>query len=201
MMNDFPGGEKIRALLRESIAVKSALLNDEAALADILSVVRVCDSALAAGNKLLFAGNGGSASDAQHIAAELVGRYEQERPGIAALALTTNLSQLTAIANDYGYGTVFNRQLSAYAVSGDVFFALSTSGNSPNMVNAVKVCSKLGVTSVALTGQEGGELAKCSDYCIFVPSRNAERIQEAHITINHILCALLEDFLVSRAGR
>lgn len=190
--------ELIKKLLQESCAIKQKVLQDERLLAEIRQVMDVSINALRSGNKLLLAGNGGSASDAQHIAAELVGRYEHERPGLPALALTTNSSQITAIANDYGYDQLFARQVQALAKEGDIFFGLSTSGNSQNVVNAIEQCKQLKVTTVGMTGQSGGKMASLCDYCIKVPADNTARIQEVHITIGHILCAAIETALVDQ---
>jgi len=187
----------IAKLLRDSIAVKQQLLADEATLALIADVAQRCIDALRRGNKILLAGNGGSASDAQHIAAELVGRFEKDRPGLPAMALTTNASQLTALSNDYGYEAVFSRQLQALGKEGDVFFALSTSGNSANVVNAAEVAKAQGLVTVGMTGESGGKLESLCDVCIKVPSSNTARIQEAHITIGHIVCAHIEQVLFS----
>lgn len=185
----------IKSILQESSDVKQKVINDEHLVKMIDEVISVCTDALKKGNKLLLAGNGGSASDAQHIAAELVGRYEKDRQGLPAIALTTNTSELTAISNDYGYENVFRRQVQALANSGDVFFGLSTSGNSPNVVNAIEQCKSLGVVTVAMTGESGGKMQSVSDYCINVPSSNTARIQEAHITIGHIICQVIETSL------
>ena len=187
----------IKDLLGESIAVKTQILENENILKIIQDVMDVSIAALQNSRKLLLAGNGGSASDSQHIAAELVGRYERDRDGLPAIALTTNTSQLTAISNDYGYDALFQRQVQALAQEGDVFFGLSTSGNSVNIVNAVKQCKQQNVATVGMTGQSGGELAALCDFCIQVPSSNTARIQEAHITIGHILCSGIELALFS----
>jgi len=187
----------IRVLLQDSIDTKQRLLADQAMLARIADVAQRCVDALRGGHKLLLAGNGGSASDAQHIAAELVGRFELERDGLPALALTTNASQLTALSNDYGYDAVFSRQLQAFAKQGDVFFALSTSGNSANVVAAAEVAKARGMIVVGMTGQSGGRLEALCDVCLNVPADNTARIQEAHITIGHILCALIEGELAA----
>jgi D-sedoheptulose 7-phosphate isomerase len=184
--------ELIKKVLRESCDIKLKVMDDERLLKVIQDVMEVCIDALKNGNKLLLAGNGGSASDAQHIAAELVGRYERDRKGLPALALTTNSSQLTAIANDYGYDDLFQRQVQALSNKGDVFFGLSTSGNSKNVVNAIKECKQQGVISVGMTGQSGGQMASLCDYCINVPADNTARIQEVHITIGHIVCSGIE---------
>ena len=184
--------DTIEQLLSESIAVKTRLLQDRKTLAELEQVAQLCLEALKRGNKILFAGNGGSASDAQHIAAELVGRFELDRAALPAIALTTNTSQLTAIANDYGYESLFSRQVQGMANKGDVFFGLSTSGNSANVVAAVKQCRQQGVSTVAMTGAGGGQMADLCDFSLRMPSDNTARIQEAHITVGHILCALIE---------
>jgi len=187
----------IKTLLQDSIDVKQRLVADADMLVSIADVAQYCVDALRGDNKLLLAGNGGSASDAQHIAAELVGRFELERDGMPAMALTTNASQLTALSNDYGYEAVFSRQLQAFAKKGDVFFGLSTSGNSANVVAAAEVAKARGVFVVGMTGQSGGKLEVLCDICLKVPSDNTARIQEAHITIGHIVCALIERALVA----
>jgi D-sedoheptulose 7-phosphate isomerase len=189
------GTEHITRLLGESIAVKQAILQDEALLQTVVAVGERCIEVLRAGHKLLLAGNGGSASDAQHIAAELVGRFEQDRPGLPALALTTNASQLTALSNDYGYDAVFSRQLQALGNPQDLFIGLSTSGNSPNVVAAAEAARDKGMVTVGMTGQSGGKLEALCDYCIKVPASNTARIQESHITLGHILCAQIEQAL------
>lgn len=182
----------IKTLLQDSIDTKQRLLADESMLASIADVAQRCVDAFRGDRKLLLAGNGGSASDAQHIAAELVGRFELERDGLPAMALTTNASQLTALSNDYGYDAVFSRQLQAFAKRGDVFIGLSTSGNSANVVAAAEVAKASGLIVIGMTGQSGGKLEALCDVCLKVPSDNTARIQESHITIGHILCALIE---------
>lgn len=185
----------IASLLQDSINVKQQLLADENTLKQIADVTQRCIDALRSGNKIIFAGNGGSASDAQHIAAELVGRFEKDRPGLPAMSLTTNASQLTALSNDYGYDAVFSRQLQALGKEGDVFFGLSTSGSSANIIAAVEVAKAQGLTVVGMTGNSGGQLETLCDVCLKVPSSNTARIQETHITIGHILCAQIEQVL------
>jgi len=184
--------DSIKTLLQESIDTKQRLLADTEMLARIADVARRCVDALRGDRKLLLAGNGGSASDAQHIAAELVGRFELERDGLPAMALTTNASQLTALSNDYGYDAVFSRQLQAFAKKGDVFIGLSTSGNSANVIAAAEVANARGLVVIGMTGQSGGKLEALCDVCLKVPSDNTARVQEAHITIGHILCGLIE---------
>jgi D-sedoheptulose 7-phosphate isomerase len=149
-------------------------------------------NAYRAGGKVLLIGNGGSAADAQHIAGELIGRYRAERAALPAIALTTNTSVLTALANDYNYDTVFTRQLEALADAQDVLIALTTSGTSPNILKAGATPRSKGVFVIGLTGENGGKLKAAADLTIMVPSGNTQRIQEAHITIGHIICSLLE---------
>lgn len=181
--------------LHESAAVKIKIAEE---LSDkIVEAAGVILSAFRNGKKVLLAGNGGSAADAQHIAAEFVGRFKAERKALPALALTTNTSILTAIGNDYHYDHIFERQVQAFAASGDVFIAISTSGESPNIVRAAEYARKTGVTVVGLTGKGGGVLARISDIALVVPSQDTQRIQEAHITIGHIICGLVEQRLFS----
>ena len=157
-------------------------------------------AALRAGRKVLLCGNGGSAADAQHIAAELVGRYVRERRGLPAVALTTDTSALTAIGNDYGFDRIFARQVEALAQAGDVLIAISTSGNSPNVLQAVETARQLGVGTIGLAGRGGGALRALADLCLVAPHEETARIQELHITIGHILCDLVEAALVSEEG-
>lgn len=177
--------------IQQSIETKQAMLNSAECLKSIETVAELCKQKLAQGGKILLAGNGGSAADAQHIAAELVGRFEKERPGLAAIALTTDTSALTAIANDYGYNYVFSRQVEGLANSNDVFIGISTSGNSANIIEAVNKAKEKQITTVCLTGQ-GGQLPELCDYALQVPCKRTATIQEAHIMIGHILCALIE---------
>lgn len=149
-------------------------------------------AALQAGNRVMFCGNGGSAADAQHLAAELVGRYLRDRRPLPALALTVDTSALTAIANDYGYEEVFARQLAGLGRAGDVLVALTTSGNSPNVLRAAAVARTMGIVVIGMTGAGGGALAQACDLCIRVPADRADRVQELHIAIGHILCGLIE---------
>lgn len=160
---------------------------------DIEDVAQVLVSTLKNGNKILICGNGGSAADAQHISAELTGRYKTERLALPAIALTTDTSALTAIGNDYGYDRVFDRQTEALANSGDVLIGISTSGNSQNIINAFKVAKAKGCTCIALSGRNGGMMRECADYNIIIPSDNTPRIQEMHILIGHTLCQIIDD--------
>ncbi|MBI3418609.1 MAG: D-sedoheptulose 7-phosphate isomerase [Proteobacteria bacterium] len=148
---------------------------------------------LKAGGHLFFCGNGGSASDAQHIAAELVGRFMKERRALAATALHANTSTLTAVANDYSYDVIFSRQLEGLAKKGDVLFALSTSGNSKNVLKAAETAKAMGLKVIGLTGSKGGKLAELCDLCLKVPSDHTPRIQEMHIAVGHVICAIIDD--------
>ena len=149
------------------------------------------------GHKVLFVGNGGSAADAQHLAAEIVGRFEKERRGLPAIALTTDSSTLTSIANDYGFESIFSRQVEALGQQGDGLVAISTSGNSPNIAQAVEAAKAKGLITIGLLGKTGGKLRELVDHALVIPSDNTARIQEAHILIGHILCQLIEESLFS----
>ncbi len=177
-----------------SIAVKQAILNDAHLVAAIGRVAEIVTSALRAGNRIIFAGNGGSAADAQHLAAEFVSRFEFDRPGLPALSLATDTSMLTAIGNDYGYENLFKRQLQAQARRGDVFVGITTSGKSKNILAAFSACKELGTTAIALCGL-GGSLDGLVDMCIRVPSTHTPRIQESHILIGHLICEFAEQQL------
>tara|TARA_R100001132_G_C3253151_1_gene79625 strand:+ start:438 stop:1046 length:609 start_codon:yes stop_codon:yes gene_type:complete len=184
--------DRVSGMIRDSIAVKEQLLADTALHDTILVVTRVCIEALKRGNKIILAGNGGSAADSQHIAAEFVSRFEFDRPGLPSISLTTDTSMLTAIGNDYGYEYVFARQLEANGREGDVFIGISTSGNSKNVIAAVEAAHKRGISTVALCGA-AGRLKDLCRYALCAPSTHTPRIQESHILIGHILCALCEE--------
>ncbi|MGB5299555.1 MAG: D-sedoheptulose 7-phosphate isomerase [Thiogranum sp.] len=189
------------AILREiseSISVKQKIREDEALVNSIRQVADECISAYRRGNRVLLAGNGGSAADAQHIAAELVSRYAFDRPGLASIAFTTDTSMLTAIGNDYGYDQIFRRQLEANGRQRDVFIGISTSGNSSNVLTALQCAQELGIVAVGLTGQGGVKMRAFCDYCIEVPSMSTPRIQESHIMLGHIICGLVEGALFDR---
>jgi len=178
--------------IADSAATKHAILENEALLDTIVTVAQECVAVYRKGKKTMLAGNGGSAADAQHIAAELVGRYGFDRPSIPSLALTTDTSNLTAIGNDYGYDKVFSRQLEGMGQEGDLFIGISTSGNSQNIINAFESAKDKGVTTVALVGRDGGKMAEMADFAIIIPSNATPRIQESHILIGHILCDIIE---------
>ncbi len=181
--------------IAESISVKQRMLEDTALLATAEQVGLLMAEALRAGHKVFFMGNGGSAADAQHLTAELTGRYLRERAPLAAIALNVNASSLTAIGNDYSFEVVFARQLQALGSPGDIGVGLSTSGNSTNVLRAMEVAHEKRMTTVALTGASGGRLKTAVDYCFCVPSDETPRIQEAHITLGHIFCEIIEDEL------
>ena len=187
----------IQAQIKDSYETKQKIYEDETLLANIEYVAKRCVALYKEGKKTILAGNGGSAADAQHIAAELVGRYGFDRDSIPSLALTTDTSNLTAIGNDYGYDQIFSRQLSGMGQEGDLFIGISTSGNSQNLVKAFEVAKQKGITSVALVGKDGGEMAKLADIALVVPSNQTPRIQESHILIGHILCDIIEKELFS----
>ena len=181
----------LQSTIRDSIEVKSLLLADLKQLDVLSSLITQMVKVYKNGNKVMFAGNGGSAADAQHLAAEFVSRFEFDRPGLPAISLATDTSMITAIGNDYGYERLFLRQLQAQARPGDLFIGLTTSGRSPNVVMAFDACKDLEVTSAALCGL-GGELEERVDYLIRVPSQHTPRIQECHILIGHMICAAVE---------
>ncbi|TMH55709.1 MAG: D-sedoheptulose 7-phosphate isomerase [Betaproteobacteria bacterium] len=172
---------------------------DTMAADDELVGRRACVEALRQGHKILFAGNGGSAADAQHLAAELVSRFAYDRPGLPAFALTTDTSVLTAIGNDYGYERLFARQIEALGGAGDVFFGLSTSGRSPNVLNALQLARAMGIVTVGMTGRQGGQMSERCDHLLRVPSDSTPRIQEGHIAIGHAICQIIEAEIFPRS--
>ena len=184
----------IRKNIEEQREVLNALLGDETVLSVIKNVGEALVKTIESGGKILLCGNGGSAADAQHIAAELVGRFaKKDRPAIYAEALTVNTSSLTAIANDWGYDHLFERQVEAMGKKGDALVGITTSGNSANVLNAMKKGKELGMVTIGMTGRDrDSAIATLSDYCIFVPSAVTPRIQEAHILVGHILCERIE---------
>jgi len=186
---------RVASLLIESARVKEELASNEDELKRIVSVANSIIEALKNGKKVVLFGNGGSAADAQHIACEFVGKFKKERRGLPAISLTTNTSCLTAIANDYSYDLAFSRQVEAFVNRGDIVIGISTSGMSKSVINGVIRARELGAITVGLTGKGGGELAKHVDVCIRVPSSDTPRIQEAHITVGHIISQLVEEAL------
>lgn len=190
---------KIRGILQEGIRLRESLLEDFF-LKCLADVAVVAARALKRGNKLLIFGNGGSAADAQHMAAELVGRFFRPRVPLAAIALTTDSSVLTSISNDQDFKEVFARQIRALGKPGDVAVAITTSGRSQNVLRGLQEARQIGIVTVGLTGGEGGEVAALVDYLINVPHDSTPRVQEMHITIAHILCELIEDQIVGSEG-
>jgi D-sedoheptulose 7-phosphate isomerase len=182
---------RIENAIKDSIRTQEGLLKGQ--VENIEKAALVIIEALKKGGKLIVFGNGGSAADSQHIAAELVGRFKLERKALPAISLTTDTSALTAIANDYGYDRVFSRQLEALGNRGDVALGITTSGNSNNMIEAFKIAKLIGIKRIALTGGDGGRIKNEADISIIVASRDTPRIQESHATIGHIICSLIED--------
>jgi D-sedoheptulose 7-phosphate isomerase len=185
--------EKIQKAFKDSISVKQRFADEN--MDTIIEVSKLIADAFSRGNKLLIFGNGGSACDASHIAAEFVNRFKRERPALPAIALNTDMAVLTSIANDYDYSEIFARQMKALAQDDDVVIALSTSGSSPNVLNAIDVAKRKKLKTVALTGAKGDKLASKCDYVFAVPSNDTPRIQETHITLAHILCEMVEEIL------
>lgn len=188
--------EKILKVFEESVAVKERFVREN--VDTIIEVSRVIAEAFSEGKKLLLFGNGGSATDASHIAAEFVNRFKKERPGLPAIALNTDIAVITSIANDYDFTEVFARQLKSLAEEGDVVIAISTSGNSSNVLKAVEVAKKKKLKTIAFTGAKGGKFAAKVDYAFIVPSENTPRVQETHITLGHVLCQMVEEILFER---
>ena len=184
--------KRISDAIRQSVEVKQKILGSPEILVTIRDIAETCSHALCIGNKILFCGNGGSAADAQHLAAELSGRFYYDRPPLAAESLTVNTSFITAVANDYSFDNIFARMLNGIGQEGDVLVGLSTSGNSENVIRAFKAAHEKGIITVGLTGEDGGKLAQLSDFIIRVPSSDTPRIQESHILIGHIICELVE---------
>jgi D-sedoheptulose 7-phosphate isomerase len=190
----------IVAQLSEAQRVMSIMLTDEALLSRAQAAAVACINCIQHGGKILLAGNGGSAADAQHIAGELVSRFAFDRPGLPAIALTTDSSILTAIGNDYGYERLFSRQVQAHGNKGDVFVGYSTSGKSPNILSAFEEARKRGLVCIGLTGNRGGPMRDLCDYLLEVPSSDTPKIQEGHLVLGHILCGLIENSLFKAAA-
>lgn len=189
------GDETVRASIRASIAVKTSLLEDEVIVQQLSAVAWKIVYSIRSGGKLMLMGNGGSAADAQHLAAELTGRYLLERTPWPALCLHANGSAVTAIANDYGYDLVFARQLEALGKPGDVAIGISTSGNSENVLRALEVASRKGIVRIGMTGRSGGKMVQATELCMRVPSDETPRIQECHILLGHVICELVEKWM------
>lgn len=185
----------IQASIAAHIEVSQTLMQQQD---EIITICDCCLKAIQAGYKIILAGNGGSASDAQHIAAEFVGRFVKERLALPAIALTTDTSALTAISNDYGFEQVFARQLSGLGQAGDVFIGISTSGNSPNILAALEVARTKGITSIGLLGRTGGKAKEVADYSLVIPSEVTARIQEMHILVGHLICEYVDEAFCKR---
>jgi D-sedoheptulose 7-phosphate isomerase len=184
--------DEVLADLAKTRAVIEALAGDRGLAAEVARAASLCVEALRAGGRILFAGNGGSAADAQHLAGELVSRFNYDRPGLSGIALTTDTSALTAIGNDYGYDYLFARQVEALGRPGDVFVGISTSGNSPNVLRALDAARAGGLRTIGLCGRTGGLMKERCEVAICVPSDHTPRIQEGHIVIGHVICAIIE---------
>lgn len=184
--------DTITRSISDSIAAKQAILNNPELLQAIRQVADTMTTALRNGNRILWCGNGGSAADAQHLAAELSGRFYYDRPPLNSEALHCNTSYLTAVANDYGYELIYSRMIDGACKQGDVLVGISTSGNSKNILNAFRKAKELGVITVAMTGKTGGEMRQVSDYLLNVPTMDTPRIQESHIMLGHIICEIVE---------
>ncbi|MEI9909314.1 MAG: D-sedoheptulose 7-phosphate isomerase [Bacteroidota bacterium] len=185
--------EKIKSIIKASIETKQQVLQDEELLKTIEKVVDVMVTAFKNGNKIYFCGNGGSAADAQHLAAEFSGRFYKDRKALPAEALHCNTSYLTAVANDYGFDLIYSRMMEGIGEKGDVLVGLSTSGNSTNIVKAFEVAKEKGIITVGFTGLTGGVMKSITDYLINIPSADTPRIQESHIMMGHIVCQLVEE--------
>jgi D-sedoheptulose 7-phosphate isomerase len=185
--------EKIKDKILESIQIKEELMRTS--ISEIIAIAECVIDSLRKGRKVIFFGNGGSAADSQHLAAEFVGRFKKDRKALSAIALTTNTSILTSLANDYGYEVIFAKQIEALGNKGDVAVGISTSGKAKNVIRGIEQAKHRGLVTVGLTGGNGGVLAKIADFSLIVPSKVTARIQEAHITIGHIICELAEEAL------
>lgn len=188
--------DRIAAHFQSSFAGLSAAVQSSELLATTHAIANITTDALRAGNKVLLIGNGGSAADAQHIAAEIVGRYKQERPGWAAIALTTDTSALTAIANDYGFEQIFARQVQALGKPSDVLFALTTSGRSPNILAALRIARDIGITTVGFTGMKGESMRAACDHLLVAPSEDTPVVQQIHMMVMHAICDDVEQALL-----
>ncbi len=185
-------GDLVREKLLEGLSVGEAVARDSALHATLIAAADATAKALKSGRKLMAAGNGGSAADAQHLVAEFVSRLVDDRPAMRAVALTTDSSILTAVGNDYGFERVFTRQIEALGQRGDVFLGISTSGNSPNVLRALELSREMGIATIGFTGRTGGKMAPLCDYCLCIPSDVTMYIQQAHLALEHIFCMIVE---------
>ncbi len=191
---------RVVEVIKESIGIREKILGDKDLLQEIRDIAQVCTETFCEGNKVLFCGNGGSAADAQHLAAEFSGRFYYDRPPLPSEALHVNTSFLTAVANDYSFDDVYARLLAGTGDEGDVLIALSTSGRSKNIIKALQKANELGMITIGFTGSGGGEMKTLCDYLIAVPSEDTPRIQEIHIMIGHIICEMVESNLFPKQG-
>ncbi|MBN8827293.1 MAG: D-sedoheptulose 7-phosphate isomerase [Sphingobacteriia bacterium] len=190
---DFNFKEIIKNEIFKTQSLIFQVMNDNNVINTVEQISLVCIDAISKGNKIIFAGNGGSAADSQHLAAEFVSKLCYDRPAMPAIAITTDTSALTAIGNDYGYEYVFSRQLDAIARPGDIFFGISTSGNSKNIIEALKLSKQRNITSIGFTGMSGGLMNDLCDYLLKIPGKETAKVQECHIMLGHIICGLIED--------
>jgi D-sedoheptulose 7-phosphate isomerase len=188
----------LKTELEKTLAMLRTIAADDSLQQVVEAAAAACVTALRRDRKILFAGNGGSAADAQHMAAEFVSRFNFDRPGLSAFALTTDSSVITAIGNDYGYEKLFARQLNAHGQEGDVFFGISTSGRSPNILLGLEEARRRGILTVGMTGEQGGDMPALCDLCIRIPSRETPKIQEGHIVLGHIICGIVECEMFAR---
>ncbi len=191
--------DHIQKVIKESIAVKSTLLNNEVLISNIDKIAQLCTEAFQADKKVLFCGNGGSAADAQHLAAEFSGRFNFDRAPLFSEALHVNTSYITAVANDYSYNQIYSRLIKAKGRQGDILFAISTSGNSGNIIEAINMAKEQGMLTVGMTGETGGKMKDLCDFLLNVPSKETPRIQESHILMGHIICEIVENNLFERS--
>ena len=185
--------------IAEAVRVMNSMLSDAHVAATLEAAAAACINCMEHSGKILLAGNGGSAADAQHIAGELVSRFAFDRPGLPAIALTTDTSVITAIGNDYGYDSLFARQIQAHGQKGDVFVAYSTSGKSPNVLTGLREARSRGLICIGMTGNQGGGMGELCDYLLVVPSADTPKIQEGHLVLGHILCGLVENAMFKKA--
>lgn len=179
--------------IQKTAEVLDSMLSDECLSATVERIAEICVKALWSGKKIMFCGNGGSAADSQHLATELVSRLNFDRPGLAAIALTVDTSALTAIGNDYGFDHIFSRQIASIGQTGDVLIAISTSGNSANVLNAISIAKTRGIITIGKTGESGGKMKGKCDILLKIPSQETQRIQEGHIVLGHIYCGMIEE--------
>ncbi len=190
--------DRITSEIEESVNVKVSMMKDKKLIETVSKIIDEIVSALKRGRKILLCGNGGSAADAQHFAAELVGKFRKIRKALSAVSLTVNTSILTSIGNDFSFDDVFKRQVEAIGKEGDILIAISTSGNSKNVIEAVEQAKKMGIFTIGFTGKDGGKLAEICDIVVKVPSSSTPRIQEMHITLFHAICGIVEEIITAQ---